>query len=63
MTGGGYPATRLNVDDAVTCLTSEKAGGRMIERDRAAHGLSRAEVPTRRSAIPSGSNSGGMICK
>ena len=26
---GGYPATRLNVCDAVTCLTSEKASDRM----------------------------------
>ena len=61
--GGGYPATRLNVDDAATRLTSEKAGGRMNERGRASHGLSRAEVLTRRSAIPSGSNSGAIICR
>ena len=52
----------LNVDDAVTRLTSEKASDRMSERGRAAHGLSRAEVLTRRSAIPSGANSGKMIC-
>ena len=56
VTGGGYPATRLNVDDAVTRLTSEKVSGRMNERGRATHGLSRAEVLTRRSAIPSGSS-------
>ena len=40
---------------------TEKVSGRINERGRAAHGLSRAEVLTRRSAIPSGSNS--MICK
>ena len=51
------------MDDAVTRLTFEKVGGRMNECGRAADGLSRAEVLTRRSAIPSGSNSGAMICK
>ena len=48
---------------AVTRLTSKKVGGRVNKRGRAANGLSWAEVLTRRSAIPSGSNSGAIICK
>ena len=35
----------------------------MNERGWVAHGSSRAEVLTRRSPIPSGSNSGTIICK
>ena len=41
---GGYTATRLNEDDAVTRLASLKVGGRVEECGRAARGLSRAEV-------------------
>ena len=48
---------RLNVCDAVTRLTSEKACDRVGERGCAAHGVRLAEVLTRRSAILSGSNS------
>ena len=48
---------RLNACDAVTRLTSEKASDKVSERGCAAHGVSRAEVLTRRSAIPFGSNS------
>ena len=47
----------LNACDAVTRLTSEKASDIVSERGCAAHGVSQAEVLTRQSAIPSGSNS------
>ena len=60
---GGYPATRLNADDAVTRLASVKVAGRVNERDRAARGVSRAEALIRRSGILSGSNSVAIICK
>ena len=59
---GGYPAMRLNADDAITRLAFVKVGGRVNKRGRAAHGVSRAEVLIR-SAIPSGSNSVAIICK
>ena len=55
MTGGGYPALRLNACDAVTRLTSKKASARVGERGCAGRGG--AEVLTRRSAIPFGLNS------
>ena len=54
---------RLIADDAITRLAFVKVGGRVNERGRAAHGVSRAEVLIRRSAIPSGSNSVAIICK
>ena len=60
---GGYPATRFNADGAVTRLASVKVGGRVNERGRAAHGVSRVEVLIRRSGIPSGSNSVAIICE
>ena len=41
---GGYTATRLNADDAVTRLASVKVGERVKECGRAAGGVSRAEV-------------------
>ena len=50
----------VKVDDFLNSLIS---GGRVNEHGRAAHGSSRSEVLTRRSAIPSGSNSGALICK
>ena len=49
------------MDDAVTRLASAKVGGGVNERGQAAHGVSRAEVLIRRSAIPSGSNSVAII--
>ena len=60
---GGYPATWLNADDAVTRPASVKVGGSVVERGRAARGVSRAKALIGRSAISSGSNSVAIICK
>ena len=60
---GGYTATRLNEDDAVTRLASLKVGGRVEECGRPHVAWAGRKSLIRQSVILSGSNSVAEICK